>query len=38
MPLTIEANAFGNGSEIPRKFTCDGSNVSPALSWKGVSK
>ena len=37
MSLSMEA-AFGNGSEIPKKFTCDGNNVSPALSWKGVSK
>jgi Raf kinase inhibitor-like YbhB/YbcL family protein len=38
MSLSIEANAFGNGSEIPKKFTCDGNNVSPALNWKGVSR
>ena len=25
--------AFKSGGDIPRKFTCDGANVSPALTW-----
>jgi Raf kinase inhibitor-like YbhB/YbcL family protein len=27
---------FEAGSEIPRRFTCDGEDVSPALEWTGV--
>jgi len=25
--------SFGNGEEIPRKFTCDGPDASPQLTW-----
>jgi Raf kinase inhibitor-like YbhB/YbcL family protein len=37
-PSTIElwSSAFENDSLIPGKYTCDGKNVSPALSWSGV--
>jgi hypothetical protein len=28
--------AFGNGGEIPARFTCDGDDVSPALAWSGA--
>lgn len=31
--LTIEA--FANGGDIPKAFTCEGDNVSPALAWSG---
>ncbi len=31
--LQIESEAFPNGAEIPRKYTCDGNDVSPPLSW-----
>ena len=27
--------AFEEGKPIPAKYTCDGSNVSPQLSWSG---
>jgi len=33
--LRIESPAFRPGTPIPRKFTCEGQNVSPALSWSG---
>jgi Raf kinase inhibitor-like YbhB/YbcL family protein len=36
MALTLTSPAFHHTGEIPRKFTCDGSDVSPALSWTGV--
>jgi Raf kinase inhibitor-like YbhB/YbcL family protein len=29
--LTIEA--FANGGDIPKAFTCEGDNVSPAMAW-----
>lgn len=29
----ISSSAFSPGQTIPKKFTCDGSDVSPALSW-----
>lgn len=34
--LTLASDAFQNGGSIPAKFTCDGENISPALSWTGV--
>lgn len=33
MGITIRSSAFKEGDSIPAKYTCDGSNVSPALSW-----
>ena len=36
MPLTITSPAFGHNGEIPRRYTCDGDDVSPALGWTGV--
>jgi phosphatidylethanolamine-binding protein (PEBP) family uncharacterized protein len=29
----LKSSAFSNGGTIPQKFTCDGADVSPALSW-----
>jgi Raf kinase inhibitor-like YbhB/YbcL family protein len=36
MPFTLTSTAFDEGGAIPRKFSCDGENVSPALSWEGA--
>jgi Raf kinase inhibitor-like YbhB/YbcL family protein len=36
MPMTLTSTAFQDGGAIPRKFSCDGENVSPALEWQGV--
>jgi Raf kinase inhibitor-like YbhB/YbcL family protein len=33
MAFTISSVSFPNGGDIPRKFTCDGADVSPELSW-----
>ena len=33
MPLQITSVAFSAGETIPKKFTCDGPDVSPKLSW-----
>lgn len=36
MILEVTSSAFEMGSRIPKKFTCDGENVSPPLKWSGV--
>ena len=36
MALTLTSPSFGNGGEIPRRHTCQGEDVSPALAWSGV--
>ena len=36
MALQVRSPAFPNGSEIPRKYTCDGQNAAPPLEWSGV--
>ena len=33
MGFAIFSSSFQNGGNIPKKFTCDGSDVSPQLSW-----
>jgi Raf kinase inhibitor-like YbhB/YbcL family protein len=33
MAFTISSSSFQNGGEIPKKFACDGADVSPELSW-----
>jgi Raf kinase inhibitor-like YbhB/YbcL family protein len=33
MDLSIRSGAFNQGGTIPSKYTCDGSDVSPPLSW-----
>lgn len=34
--LTLQSDAFGPGGPIPERFTCEGEDISPALSWSGV--
>jgi hypothetical protein len=34
--MQLSSSAFQQARSIPIKFTCDGENVSPALSWKGA--
>jgi hypothetical protein len=36
MALQITSTAFSEGGMIPKPYTCDGTDVSPALSWTGV--
>lgn len=36
MNINVESPAFKEGGPMPRKFTCDGENISPALKWSGV--
>ncbi len=33
MPFAISSTSFTNGGEIPKKFTCDGADMSPEFSW-----
>jgi hypothetical protein len=36
MAFEISSPDFPNGGQIPKKFTCDAADVSPALSWSGA--
>ena len=36
MSITIKSSAFNEGEPIPKKFTCDGEDISPELSWDGA--
>ena len=36
MALTITSPSFSEQGQIPRIYTCEGSDVSPPLSWSGV--
>jgi Raf kinase inhibitor-like YbhB/YbcL family protein len=36
MPITITSAAFTEGGMIPREYTCDGRDISPALAWTGT--
>jgi len=36
MEIKITSAAFEEGGMIPRKYTCDGENVSPPLTWTSV--
>ncbi len=33
MAFALRSTAYVDGADIPRKFTCEGPNVSPALQW-----
>jgi len=34
--MEIKSQAFAHGALIPPKYTCDGADVSPPLSWSGA--
>jgi Raf kinase inhibitor-like YbhB/YbcL family protein len=36
-PFTLTSSAFTGGGTIPKRYTCDGEDVSPPLSWSGVA-
>lgn len=36
MTLQIKSGAFDQGALIPSKYTCDGRDMSPPLSWSGI--
>lgn len=33
MSIQLTSSGFAEGAAIPRKYTCDGANVSPPLKW-----
>ena len=35
--IEIKSPAFENNGMIPKQYTCDGRNISPPLSWNGIS-
>lgn len=36
MAFSITSSAFDNQGEIPKRYTCDGKDLSPPLSWAGI--
>ena len=36
MEITITSKAFENDGTIPRRYTCEGDDVSPPLAWSGL--
>ena len=36
MTVQLSSSAFRDGEAIPQKYTCDGEDVSPQLSWSGL--
>lgn len=34
--MRLTSDAFEDGGTIPRRYTCDGEDVSPALAWQGA--
>ena len=36
MTFAISSPSFSNGGKIPTKFTCDGTDVSPELTWTAL--
>src|SRR5438132_14369459 len=36
LTLTLSSPAFTHGGRIPAEYTCDSSDVAPALDWNGT--
>jgi len=36
MSLAVSSSAFAQNAEIPAKYTCEGQDASPPLSWSGA--
>jgi Raf kinase inhibitor-like YbhB/YbcL family protein len=36
MTISVSSTAFPDGGDIPRRYTCDGEDVSPPLDFAGV--
>lgn len=36
LTLTLTSPAFSPGNDIPRQYTCDGTDTAPPLAWSGV--
>ncbi len=37
-PVSVTSTAFAEGADIPVKFSCDGGDVSPPLTWSPLPK
>jgi Raf kinase inhibitor-like YbhB/YbcL family protein len=35
-PFSISSPDFENGQPIPKRYTCDAENISPAINWNGA--
>lgn len=38
MAYSLSSNAFHSGGDMPKKYTCEGADVSPGLSWTNPPK
>ncbi len=38
MPFAISSSVFKHNAPIPRRYTCDGQDLSPPLAWSGVTE
>lgn len=36
MSMTLKSSAFDHQAEIPKRFTCDSDDISPALNWSAI--
>lgn len=36
MEVSVRSNAFDGGGKLPKRYTCDGKEVSPPLEWANV--
>jgi Raf kinase inhibitor-like YbhB/YbcL family protein len=36
MTINVSSDAFNEGENIPKKYSCDGDNISPVISWAGI--
>ncbi len=36
MVLTITSSAFSHNGEIPKRYTCDGDDISPHMAWSNL--
>ncbi len=36
MAMELKSSAFQNGAEIPRKYSCDSTDLSPPLRWENA--
>ena len=36
MDMIITSAAFAHNDSIPKLYTCEGSDISPPLTWRGV--
>ncbi len=36
MKLQVSSKSFSAGADIPKKYSCDGQNISPQLAWENL--